>query len=58
MRTFVNVILTILLIIFLASNVWFYTEVSNLNGDVNRQLGNRYYSEYQLPPETIAELKS
>jgi len=53
-----GIIATILLVISLCLNVWYYSETTNLNANVNQQLGHSYYSEYQLPPETMSELKS
>ena len=50
---------TILLTMSLCLNVWYYSETTNLNANINQQLGQSYYSEwYQFPPETMSEIRS
>ncbi len=56
-----GILATILLIMSLCLNVWYYSGVSNLNAEVNHYLekfDHHYYSEYQLPHETIVGLRS
>jgi chromosome segregation ATPase len=53
-----GVIATIFLIASLCLNVWYYTETTALNANIKQQMGEGYYSEYQLPFETVSELRS
>ncbi|MDH4269488.1 MAG: hypothetical protein OEV52_04230 [Dehalococcoidia bacterium] len=53
-----GIIATILLIASLCLNVWYYTATGDLNVSTKQQLGYGYYSEYQLPFETMSELRS
>ena len=58
MKTAVIIVLAILCIASLLLNVWFYTETSNLDDTVSRQLGRGYSTTFELPTDTISRLKS
>ena len=60
-----GIIATIFLVVSLCLNVWYYTETTNLNTNIRQQNENwdlelelEEDSEYQLPFETMYELKS
>jgi len=57
MKTFLIMILMLLLIASVSLNVWFYTFTSNLNDEIDRQLGYGDCSEYKLPHETMSQLR-
>lgn len=58
MKTAAIIVLIILFIVSLSANVWYFTETTNLNQSLARQLGRGYSTGYQLPPDTISQLKS
>jgi len=56
-----GIMATILLIASLCFNVWYYSETTNLNVEASHyleQFNGQHYSGYQLPHETIADLRS
>lgn len=52
------IIVTIFLILSLCLNGWYYSETSKLNAKVSSELGYGYGSDYELPPQTMAQLQS
>jgi len=53
-----GIIATIFLVVSLCLNVWYYTETTSLSASIEQQLYPGEDSEYQLPFETMTELKS
>jgi len=49
---------TMLLILSLCLNVWYYSETTSLNANISQLAGHSYFSGYQLPPETMSEIRS